>query len=82
MAAVAVAELTPPACGLCRAWQPPEDNGKGQCRRRSPFAVQDARTGAWRSMWPPTWMSEWCLVFVPKDEAEPYLVEETTDERT
>jgi hypothetical protein len=47
-------------CGSCRFWKRPEAGGPGQCRHRSPRAVEDRKSGAWRSQWPPTWGQDWC----------------------
>jgi hypothetical protein len=72
-----MAELTAPACGLCRFWHEPEadalgnDLGPGECRHRSPRAVEDRRSGAWRSQWPPLWRGEWCGCFRPCEGPEP-----------
>jgi len=47
-------------CCTCVYWQPPEDEGPGECRHRSPRAVQ-SRPDHWRSVWPKTWGEiDWC----------------------
>jgi hypothetical protein len=57
---IRAAEIGTDTCATCCSWNAPEGAGPGQCRRRSPRAVEDRRTGAWRSQWPPTWGHDWC----------------------
>jgi hypothetical protein len=60
-----------PTCETCRSYQPPAapGTGPGECRRRSPKAWQDARTGAFKSIWPKVWGEvEWCGEHRPDNE--------------
>jgi hypothetical protein len=56
-----------PTCNQCLFFREPEKPGPGNCRRRSPRAIQtrvDPRE--YRSVWPEVWGErDWCGEFSP-----------------
>lgn len=54
--------MSEPRCGTCTFYRPPDKAaGPGECRRRSPIAHHDAKTGACRAFWPWVWGErDWC----------------------